>query len=246
MRFKKSHSRALAVIAASLTAAALTVFISSCMTNSASAQRQEIYVPEDFRKFSSYEESEYLHAFRSLCRRDTVADHYNNPLYREAVLSFFTSITNSREIAAAILDNALEFDVPATLAFALAYEESQFHPRAFNRNAESIDRGLFQLNSRSFPKLTTEEFYNPAVNARQGIAHLAYCLDEGGNEVAALAIYNAGAGRVSRGGTPRKTLDYIARITGYAANLESLFEAQVVARSVALAKDPSVQDARAE
>ena len=99
-----------------------------------------------------------------------------------------------------------------------------------------MDRGLFQLNSRSFPNLSIEEFYDPAINARQGIAHLSYCLDEGRNEVAALAIYNAGAGRVSKGGTPRKTLDYIARITNYADNLKDLFEAQVVARKLASAR----------
>jgi len=242
MRFSKSHFRFrfLAVIIAAVSAAGITIFISSCMTSSAaeSTAEQEVYIPEDFKKFSSYEESEYLYAFRSQARRDTVAERYIDPLYKEAVLSFFASITNSREIAQAILDNAIEFDVPATLAFALAYEESQFHPRAFNRNAESVDRGLFQLNSKTFPGLSIEEFYNPTVNAKQGISHLAYCLNEGRNEVAALAIYNAGFGRVSKGGTPRKTLDYIARITGYAANLEALFEAQVVARRVALEKRP--------
>lgn len=246
----KSHSRfrALAVISAALAAASLTVFISSCMTSATGSADAEpgIYVPEDFRKFSSYQESEYLHAFRSQARRDTVTEHYLNPVYREAVLAFFTSITDSRKIAEVILDNAAEFDTPATLAFALAYEESQFHPRAINRNAESVDRGLFQLNSKSFPNLTIEEFYDPVVNARRGIAHLAYCLEEGGNEVAALAIYNAGFGRVSKGGTPRRTLDYIARITGYAANLESLFEAQVVARRVAVGKDSADKGSRAE
>ena len=175
-----------------------------------------------------------------------MTEHYLNPVYREAVLAFFTSITDSRKIAEVILDNAAEFDTPATLAFALAYEESQFHPRAINRNADSVDRGLFQLNSKSFPNLTIEEFYNPVVNARRGIAHLAYCLEEGGNEVAALAIYNAGFGRVSKGGTPRRTLDYIARITGYAANLESLFEAQVIARRVAVGKDSADKGSRAE
>ncbi|HRZ90548.1 MAG TPA: transglycosylase SLT domain-containing protein, partial [Spirochaetia bacterium] len=137
----------------------------------------------------------------------------------------------------AILDNAVEYSVPVSLAFALAFEESQFHPRAINRNAESVDRGLFQLNSKSFPNMTIEQFYDPVLNAKKGIAHLAYCLDEGGNEVAALAIYNAGYGRVSKGGTPRKTLDYISRITKYASNLEALFEAQVLARRIAAAKD---------
>ncbi len=238
-----SRFRVLAAVAAALTAAALTIFVSSCRTGSG---KTAAYIPEDFRKFSSYEESEYVHAFRSQIRRDPVAERYVDPLYTEAVLSFFENITKSRPIAEAILENSVEHDVPATLAFALAYEESQFQPRAFNRNAESVDRGLFQLNSKSFPNLTVEEFYDPVVNAGKGIAHLAYCLGEGGNEVAALAIYNAGLGRVSKGGTPRKTLDYIARITGYASNLEALFEAQVVARSFASARDFQRKGARAD
>jgi len=226
----------LAVLAAALAAASLTVVVSSCMS-SVTAVEPEAYVPEEFRKFSSYDETEYVQAFRSHAPEDFIAAGYGNPLYRESVLAFFSSITKSTEIAQAILDNAVEYSVPVSLAFALAFEESQFHPRAINRNAESVDRGLFQLNSKSFPNMTIEQFYDPVLNAKKGIAHLAYCLDEGGNEVAALAIYNAGYGRVSKGGTPRKTLDYISRITKYASNLEALFEAQVLARRIAAAKD---------
>jgi hypothetical protein len=236
MRFPRQARwiRTLAVVSAAITAAVITVLISSCMTTEASDSAAKAYVPEDFRKFSSYDESEYRRAFHSRNEQDSIADHYIDPVTRESVLAFFTSITESRDIAEAILDNSVEFGVPASLSFALAYEESQFHPRAIHRNAESVDRGLFQLNSRTFPLLSIEDFYNPAVNAREGISHLGYCLSEGGNTVAALAIYNAGLGRVSKGGTPRKTLDYIARITNYAKNLESLFEAQVVARRVAV------------
>ena len=47
--------------------------------------------------------------------------------------------------------------------------------------------------------------------------------------------YNAGLGRVSKGGTPRRTLDYINKITGNRDRLEALFEAQVVAKHTAAA-----------
>ena len=83
MRSFISHSRfrTLAVRRAAVMAAVLTVVISSCMTvRPGSADPEpDIYVPEDFRKFSSYQESEYLHAFRSQARRDTVTDHYLDP-----------------------------------------------------------------------------------------------------------------------------------------------------------------------
>ncbi|MCK7517974.1 MAG: lytic transglycosylase domain-containing protein [Ignavibacteriales bacterium] len=126
--------------------------------------------------------------------------------------------------------------MPAALAFALAYEESQFQPRAINRNADSVDRGLFQLNSKSFPNMTIEQFYDPALNARKGIAHLAYCLDEGGTRWPPWLSTTRDSGGSPRG-NPRKTLDYISRITKYASNLETLFEARVLARQVAAAKD---------
>lgn len=254
MRSSKSASwlRVLAVALAALGAGTITIVVSSCMTGSSSSSsaadegEPEVYVPQDFRRFSAYEESEYMRAFRDQPREDVVAELYADPLYKEVVLRFFTSITRSREIAQAILDGAGEYEVPATLAFALAYEESRFDPRAYHRNSASIDRGLFQLNSASFPNMSVDDFYDPRKNARYGISHLAYCLAEGGNDVAALAIYNAGFGRVSKGGTPRKTLDYIARITGYAANLDALFEAQVVARRVAALKVQDFKETHAD
>ena len=96
-----------------------------------------------------------------------------------------------------------------------------------NRNADSVDRGIFQLNSKTFPKLATEAFYDPAINAKYGLSHLQHCLRSGGNEVAALAMYNAGNGRVDRGATPRKTLDYVYRVLKYKDNIDSLFAARV-------------------
>ncbi|WP_461249005.1 transglycosylase SLT domain-containing protein, partial [Treponema sp. R6D11] len=87
------------------------------------------------------------------------------------------------------MQNADEYNVPAALAFALCWEESRFNPRAVgkpNRDG-SIDRGLFQLNNRSFPELDTYMFFNVQHNARYGISHLRYCLDYGGSEVSALA-----------------------------------------------------------
>lgn len=130
----------------------------------------------------------------------------------DSVLAFFSESCGSEVIARAIADNADRFGVPLSLAFALAWEESRFTSNAINRNADSVDRGLFQLNSKSFPELNPDEFFDPFTSARYGLSHLSYCLDSGGNEIAALAMYNAGQGRVSTGGTPRRTLDYISRI----------------------------------
>lgn len=94
--------------------------------------------------------------------------------------------------------------------------------RAFNRNPQSVDRGLYQLNSRTFPNVKLDDFYDPQVNARLGLKHLRFCLNQGQNELVALAIYNAGAHKV-RKGTPYSTLHHIARILEYRQKLEQDF-----------------------
>ncbi|MGO8693227.1 MAG: transglycosylase SLT domain-containing protein [Rectinemataceae bacterium] len=180
----------------------------------------------------------------SLDNIDPVAPLYQDRVMREDCLDFFTALTGSAPAAKAILDNAERFQVPASLAFALAFEESHFQADAINRNGSSIDRGLFQLNSRSFPELRTADFYNPEINSRYGLAHLHYCLTASGNEVTALAMYNAGRSSVNNGVTPRRTLDYVSRIIKYERNIRTLFEVKVVSHAAgvrASASDASSQ-----
>ena len=112
--------------------------------------------------------------------------------------------------------------------------ESSYRIRAVHHNPDTVDRGLFQLNSRSFPRLSEKEFFDPYINARYGLAHLRYCLGVGESEVIALAMYNAGIHGVTRG-TPFSTLKHVARIVEYKGELEDrfqrrLFQADSVAR----------------
>lgn len=207
---------------------ALSMLGSACKSNDAASDA--VYVPVNFRVLSALDAGEFNSVMSTLTRDDHIAAVYSDPVGHQAVLDFFQALGSPPLVTQAVLNACIEAGIPSGLAMALVREESSFSPKAVNRNSESVDRGLFQLNSSSFPKLSLEEFFDPSVNARYGVAHLAYCLKTGGNEVAALAMYNAGYGRVSKGGTPRRTLDYIYRITTYRANLETLFEAQVVAR----------------
>lgn len=164
---------------------------------------------------------------KSRQRNDAILALYRDELSREEVVAFFDAILHSRALAEYILAYASEYDVSPSLALALSWEESRFKPRAINRNISSIDRGLFQLNSKSFPKLTEAEFFNPELNTRYGIAHLRWCLDLAGSEVAALAMYNAGTTRVRQDGTPKKTLDYVSRIQTFRDGVNELFRNQV-------------------
>jgi hypothetical protein len=156
---------------------------------------------------------------------DFTMDCYRNPETRAWVTSFFERVSGSLKTAQAILEGAERYSISPSLAFALSWEESRFNSRAVNRKNrdDSIDRGLFQLNSKSFPKLGDAEFFDPRINAFYGMAHLRFCFDTGGSEIAALAMYNAGTGRVRSTGTPRQTLDYTARILSTRRKIDKAF-----------------------
>jgi hypothetical protein len=161
---------------------------------------------------------------------DPVLEYFRNPEYREWVIDFFSYICSNPKVVQAILENADKFDVPPALAFALSWEESKFNPNAinhYNRNG-SVDRGLFQLNSRSFPNLDNSVFFDANKNAYYGISHLRHCLNSGNNEVSALAMYNAGTGRVKTSGAPEVTLKYISRILENRRKIESNFHACLI------------------
>jgi soluble lytic murein transglycosylase-like protein len=155
---------------------------------------------------------------------------YKNAYTRDIVVEFYNSVTHSEEITRAVLVNAEKHSISPSLAFALCGVESRFNRKAMNQNQISVDRGLFQLNSRSFPELNEEDFFSVTKNAAHGMKHLRYCLDRGENEVVALAMYNAGETRVSGAGAPLMTLTYIYRILGLRDELENRFHETVLSK----------------
>ena len=54
-------------------------------------------------------------------------------------------------------------------------------------------------------------------------------MDIAGNEITALAMYNAGTSRVKQNKTPQHTLNYVAKISNYRVHLESKFSTEVLA-----------------
>lgn len=148
---------------------------------------------------------------------------------RPAVEWFYYQITGNRDITQAIITEAEKNDIPLSLAFSLAHAESNYNSRAVNKNSNStIDRGLFQLNSNSFPELSEEDFFDPFISSKYGMSHLKFCLSAAGNEVSALAMYNAGTGRVRSNRTPQSTLNYVGKIMSYQKMLDQLFNEQVM------------------
>jgi hypothetical protein len=148
---------------------------------------------------------------------------YREEITRSQVVEYFVMVTGSEAIALPILYYADRMDIPLSLAFSLAYVESRFLPVAVNYNHGSVDRGLFQLNSQTFSHLNEDDFFNPEVNAFYGLRYLEYCLETGADEAEALAIYNAGYGRVARGLTPPATLRYVGRVLEYRDGLTDDF-----------------------
>jgi soluble lytic murein transglycosylase-like protein len=194
-----------------------------------------VVIIEEEIEEDDYEEEEEKEDFTALFApseniTDSVLEYYRNPEYKEWVIDFFTAICSSREIAWAILDSSDEFDIPPALAFALCWEESRFNPNAINRQNRngSVDRGLFQLNNRSFPHLDISSFYNIYFNARYGVGHLRHCLNSSGSEISALAMYNVGTGRVKSTGAPEVTLNYTSRILENRRKIESRFHFRLI------------------
>src|SRR3972149_5865556 len=99
---------------------------------------------------------------------------YRDPRSRWAVESFYAAVAGDAQVGHIILQQSSAYDIPLPLAFALAWGESKFNVRAFNRNPQSVDRGLFQLNSRTFPNVKLDDFYYPQVNARLGLKPLRF------------------------------------------------------------------------
>ena len=151
------------------------------------------------------------------------------PKTRASVEWFYIGVTGNRDVSLAILEAADENNIPLSLAFSLAYAESRYKPTAKNVNTNgSVDRGLFQLNSGTFKNLTEAQFYDPKVSAHKGLEHLRFCLDTAGNEIAAMAMYNAGTNKVHDNRTPKVTLDYISQIESYRNALDQSFETEVL------------------
>lgn len=160
--------------------------------------------------------------------KDEGLELYRNPDSREAVEWFYAHVTGKPEVSKAILQEAEKNNIPLSLAFSLAYTESRYNINAVNKNSnESIDRGLFQLNSNSFPNLAEEDFFDPSVSAKYGMSHLKFCLNTAGNEVSALAMYNAGTGKVRSNKTPQSTLNYVGKIMAYQDTIDRLFSEEV-------------------
>jgi peptidoglycan lytic transglycosylase len=120
-----------------------------------------------------------------------------------------------------------EKGVDAALIAAVIYSESRFRDQTSHAGA----RGLMQITpatARDIERLSGGTTFNvndladPDINIRYGAFYLQHLLNlYDGNEVAALAAYNAGPANAGRWGGARLTLDAIplAETRGYVAEV---------------------------
>ena len=126
-----------------------------------------------------------------------------------------------------IRQQARDKDVDASLIAAVIYAESRFSDQTSHAGA----RGLMQitpLTAREIEKLSggstfeIDDLSNPDLNIRYGTFYLRELLDRyDGNEVAALAAYNAGPGNADEWGGAALTVDDIRleETRGYVAEV---------------------------
>ena len=143
---------------------------------------------------------------------------YSQALRIDAERRFYTGLARgSHRIVDAVYEYAK--DLNKDLVFALILQESSFKSDAINENIDrktgevkSVDRGLFQLNSNSYPDLSEDEVFQIETNVKYGIAHIRGELKYwNGNVKKALWTYNAGQNGISDQ-VPKKTLAYAKEI----------------------------------
>jgi soluble lytic murein transglycosylase len=114
-----------------------------------------------------------------------------------------------------IRQQAAKKDVPADLIAAVIYNESRFRDQTSPAGA----RGLMQITPSTAQVIERlsggqtfkfEDLSNPDINIRYGTFYLHYLIQKfGGNEIAALAAYNAGETNVTAWGGSSLSLDDI-------------------------------------
>jgi len=119
-------------------------------------------------------------------------------IFRGDVEDTLLSVTLPLNHEDIIRQQAREKDVPADLIAAVIYSESRFRDQTSSAGA----RGLMQITPQTAQIIeqksggstfTLEDLSDPDVNIRYGTFYLHYLLERfGGNEVAAIAAYNAG------------------------------------------------------
>lgn len=137
----------------------------------------------------------------------------------KSLVNVYGEILKDKEYVGVIIKEAIERKIPVNLALAIAWWESDFKKNAINKNVKngevvSVDRGIFQLNSKSFPKLDIDDFYNPYKNINTGLDYIKYLYNRFDSWESVILAYNWGEGNVASDAKPTyKAIFYFGKIT---------------------------------
>jgi len=86
------------------------------------------------------------------------------------------------------------YKIDKSLILAIIITESNLNTKAYNINSNgSADRGLMQLNSKTFEDLNKKDFYDVSTNIEHGTTYLQWCISNSeSNILKAVAMYNVG------------------------------------------------------
>ena len=91
----------------------------------------------------------------------------------EEALKVFASISGDNTLAHTIMNHALRYDIPISLLFSIVDVESDFNPRAVNKNKNGTrDYGLMSLNSKTFKGYSEEQLHEVELNLKLGCEYL--------------------------------------------------------------------------
>ncbi len=129
---------------------------------------------------------------------------------RSAAVQFYRQFSGSEGIAKTIMDRAIELELPVHIAFALAWRESRFDPKAVSpRNRGGTrDWGLFQLNDGGRRDWSADDFFDIDKNTHSALYYLRQCIAGMGSLELGLAAYNAGVYGVRTRGLSATTRNY--------------------------------------
>jgi soluble lytic murein transglycosylase-like protein len=141
-------------------------------------------------------------------------------------IEFYYITINNKMVVDTVFLCSRVFSLSPDLIFAIAKTESRFNPKAINYNENgSIDKGVMQLNSYSFPHLSDKELYDIEYNIIIGSKHFAELMKEfDGNQLLSICAYNCGSWTVKNNKVPTKTLVYANKVMNNKMKFEFQYE----------------------
>ncbi|MBN2323973.1 MAG: lytic transglycosylase domain-containing protein [Spirochaetes bacterium] len=107
------------------------------------------------------------------------------------VLDIYEYLSKDRDLTNAIINNALRYDIPVNLLFAIISTESDFRNDLVVKNQNgTADYGIMQCNSNTFPRYDGKQLLDLETNLRLGCEYLLKMKKAHGSWEMAVYRYN--------------------------------------------------------